>query len=324
MTRLHLLSRRQLLVFFSAAALAPALLPFGSARAADRVTVLAASYPALLAARAALEGLEGFVCTLLTDAQMGCPHDYAMTPQERMKLESADVIVLNGQGYEAFLGKDLLAGLKGLVIDAGQTITPLESMSPLVAGHGHDHAHDEHGDGHNPHHFASPACFARMVRTVADTLAAQYPHCADKLAANAARCEKDAETFANNMAELADRAGAQDIHLILQHDTLSWFFAGTPFHADAVLQEGDAESPSAAVLLDLADTMKKSGRTYLLAGDRQFRSDVLDLLSRESGAALVLLDTLVSGPAEAGREYYFTTMHNNLAALQKALVRQRQ
>lgn len=318
MFRCHLLSRRQLLVFLCAAAVTPAAFPSGSARASDNVTVLAASYPAFLAARAALEGCEGFVCTLLTDAGMGCPHDYAMTPQERMKLESADVIVISGQGYEAFLGKELLAGLRGRVIDAGKDITPLDAMSPLAAGHGHDHGHE---GGHNPHHFASPVCFARMVRTVADALAAAYPDEAEKLAASAARCENEAAAFARDMAALADGAGAQDIHLILQHDTLSWFFAGTPFHADAVLQEGDAESPSAAVLLGLADSMKKSGRTWLLAGDCQYRSDVLDLLAKESGAAVVLLDTLVSGPADAGSAYYFATMRSNLAALKKALDR---
>ena len=105
----------------------------------------------------------------------------------------------------------------------------------------------------------------------------------------------------------------------MQHDTLSWFFAGTSFPVDAILQEGDAQSPSAALLLSLAQTMKKSGKSHLLVGDKQFPTDVLDLLARESGGTIVLLDTLVSGPADAGAFHYLATMETNVTALHKAL-----
>ena len=83
------LSRRTALKSLAALAIAAIPAPFlapSIAHAADKIRVLAASYPALLAARTALEGVDSFECSLLTDAQMGCPHDYAMTPQERMNL----------------------------------------------------------------------------------------------------------------------------------------------------------------------------------------------------------------------------------------------
>ena len=88
---------------------------------------------------------------------------------------------------------------------------------------------------------------------------------------------------------------------------------------DTILQEGDAQSPSAALLLSLAQTMKKSGNSHLLVGDKQFPTDVLDLLARESGGTIVLLDTLVSGPADACASHYLATMEANVAALHKAL-----
>ena len=88
---------------------------------------------------------------------------------------------------------------------------------------------------------------------------------------------------------------------------------------DAILQEGDAQSPSAALLLSLAQTMKKSGNSHLLVGDKQFPTDVLDLLARESGGTIVLLDTLVSGPVDAAASHYLATMEANVAALHKAL-----
>lgn len=310
------LSRRTALKSLAALAIAAIPAPFlapSIAHAADKIRVLAASYPALLAARTALEGLDSFECSLLTDAQMGCPHDYAMTPQERMKLESADVLILSGKGYEAFLDARLLAGLKGLVIDAGKNVPPLEKGKALSS---HNHAH-AHGDT-NPHHFANPACFALMVETIAKGLSERFPEASQKLAANAKAFGEKASLLENELASLSRDRG-EDTHLVLQHDTLSWFFAGTSFPVDAILQEGDAQSPSAALLLSLAQTMKKSGKSHLLVGDKQFSTDVLDLLARESGGTIVLLDTLVSGPADAGASHYLATMEANVAALHKAL-----
>ncbi len=314
MFQTKLLSRRTALKSLAVLAIAAIPAPFlapSIAHAADTIRVLAASYPALLAARTALEGVDNFECSLLTDAQMGCPHDYAMTPQERMKLESADVLILSGKGYEAFLDARLLAGLKGLVIDAGKNVPPLEKGKALSS---HNHAH-AHGDT-NPHHFANPVCFALMVETIAKGLSERFPEASQKLAANAKAFGEKASLLENELASLS-RDG--DIHLILQHDTLSWFFAGTAFPVDAILQEGDAQSPSAALLLSLAQTMKKSGKSHLLVGDKQFSTDVLDLLARESGGTIVLLDTLVSGPADAGASHYLATMETNVAALHKAL-----
>ncbi len=308
------LSRRTALKSLGTLAIAPALGQFWVqplAYAAGKVQVLAASYPALLAARAALEGIDGFACTLLTDAQMGCPHDYSMTPQDRMKLEETDILVLNGKGYEAFLDRDLLASLKCLVIDAGRNVRPLARVEALSSN-----AH-AHGEETNPHHFANPACFALMVETVASDLGKRSPAVAPKLAANAASCQKKAQALEAGLAGLAREEG--DMHLVLQHDTLSWFFAGTAFHVDAILQEGDAPSPSAALLLSLADKMKKSGKKYLLVGDRQFPADTLELLANEGGGSIALVDTLVSGPADAGAAWYFSTMEANVAAVRKAL-----
>ena len=307
-------SRRTALKSLAALAIATISSPFflsSKAHAADKIRVLAASYPALLAARTALEGVDGFAYGLLTDAQMGCPHDYSMTPQERMKLDGADVLVMSGKGYEAFLDDRLLAGLKGLVIDAGKNVPPLEEREAL-SSHEHSHVHGET----NPHHFANPVSFALMVEAVARALSERFPEASQRLLANAKAFREKANALEN---ELVTLSRGRDTHLVLQHDTLSWFFAGTSFPVDAILQEGDAQSPSAAQLLSLAEIMKKSEKSYLLVGDRQFPTDVLELLSRESGGEIVLLDTLVSGPMDAGAAHYLSSMEANVAVLQKAL-----
>ena len=41
---------------------------------------------------------------LMLPSQLGCPHDYALTPDDLKKLAVADVLVINGHGMEEFLG----------------------------------------------------------------------------------------------------------------------------------------------------------------------------------------------------------------------------
>lgn len=57
-------------------------------------------------------------------AQAGCPHDYALTPQDMSKLAQADILVLNGLGLEAFLGSPSARAQKELhTIDSSKGIS---------------------------------------------------------------------------------------------------------------------------------------------------------------------------------------------------------
>ncbi len=326
------LSRRAFLGAMGACALTAALpLPV---RAQGPVRVLAATYPALLACDAVTRGLPGIELDLLVAAQTGCPHDYAMTPRDRMKLEDCDILVLNGGGFESFLDEQLIASLKCAVVDAGGGIDMRLPRPGFEtggrAGHDHEHVHEHHaeeGEDHegpehhhhhshgagNPHYFACPSRFARMAANAARGLAARCPEQARELA-------RRADAFAASMAALtADmRALGGDVRMVVQHDTLSWYFADTNFHVAAILQEEADEAPSAAALLRLVTRMKEGGG-YLLVAEPQYPSQVIDTLAAETGCGRVLIDTLASGGTEIPAGHYERVMRENLARLKAAL-----
>lgn len=74
----------------------------GTALAQTRV--LATTFPVYQIVRNITQNVPDVEVQLMLPAQAGCPHDYALTPQDMSKLAQADILVLNGLGLEAFLG----------------------------------------------------------------------------------------------------------------------------------------------------------------------------------------------------------------------------
>ena len=83
----------------------------GAALAQTRV--LATTFPVYQIIRNITQNVPDVEVQLMLPAQAGCPHDYALTPQDMSKLAQADILVLNGLGLEAFLGSPSARAQKG-------------------------------------------------------------------------------------------------------------------------------------------------------------------------------------------------------------------
>ena len=85
------------------------------------VNVLCTTAPVTLLAKAVIDGVGGYKVTTMLPAAIGCPHDYALTPQDMRKLAKADVIIINGLGMEDFLdGAIPRVNRKALVVDSSK------------------------------------------------------------------------------------------------------------------------------------------------------------------------------------------------------------
>ncbi len=100
------------------------LLPQKEAWSAEKtLKVLASTFPIYQITRNITAGASGIEVDLMIPAQMGCPHDYALTPQDMRKLAKADMLIINGQGMEEFLGAPLQKANPALkIIDSSQGI----------------------------------------------------------------------------------------------------------------------------------------------------------------------------------------------------------
>ncbi len=134
---------------------------YGKAGAAEQ-TVLATTFPIYQIVRNVAEGREGVTVDLMIPSQLGCPHHYALTPQDMQKLAKADFLVVNGLGMEEFLGAPVKkANPKIRVIDSSIGIKEtLQYSGDQHHEHGHGHEHGETGhhveEHHHGHHGEHP------------------------------------------------------------------------------------------------------------------------------------------------------------------------
>lgn len=110
--------------------------------------ILCTTFPIYQITRNVVQGRENVVAQLMLPSQLGCPHDYALTPQDMRKLAKADILVVNGLGMEEFLGAPVKkANPKITVIDSSIRI---KNTLEYSEGHVHGHAHSKaepHAEG---------------------------------------------------------------------------------------------------------------------------------------------------------------------------------
>lgn len=296
--------------------------PAAAASDAPALRVLASTYPVWLLTRAAADGVPGIEIRLLVDAAAGCPHDYAPTPADLLRIEQADLVVINGLGLEAAF-HDALARRGTDVLDCGaglgEALAAYADKFPAVrcqSGHGHTHAPGSADGAINPHIFAGPRLAALMVRSIAGELARRDP-------AHAAGYTQNADRFDAGMHNLEQRLrrlspGEERPRVLLQHDALVYLAADADFDILGIVQETSSAAPSASRLMEiLADVRQEKPR--LLLGEQQFTDRTMRMLAQESGIPLLCLDTLASGPEDVPADQYLRVMQNNVSLLEECL-----
>ena len=143
----------------------------GSRQGEDRSRVLVTTYPLYVATQNVLGDTDGVEVTLLSGAGAGCLHDYQLTPADRLAIEQADVVVINGVGAEPFLD--------GLVEESRLVDTSV-GLSYLCAASDHHHEEpDHHHTDYNEHIWLSPAAYLSQTWQVTQALMALNPDLAD-------------------------------------------------------------------------------------------------------------------------------------------------
>ncbi|MGI0048283.1 MAG: metal ABC transporter solute-binding protein, Zn/Mn family [Nitrososphaera sp.] len=102
------------------------------------------------------------------------PHDWEPAPQDRLKVQSADMLVINGAGFESWVG-DMEARA---IVDTSEGIE-LEHEEEIEDDHGHE-------GGANPHIWLDPVLAKHQVEKIRDAMVAADPENADYYNQNAA------------------------------------------------------------------------------------------------------------------------------------------
>jgi ABC-type Zn uptake system ZnuABC Zn-binding protein ZnuA len=292
-----------------------------SAQASEKQTIICSTYPIFQITRNIIAGHSGITVQLMIPAALGCPHDYALTPQDMQKLAKADVMIANGLGMEEYLGAPVEKANPHIkVIDSSVGIKEIlqyveddeHEDEHHAAGHNHDHEHN----GANPHLFASPRMVGLLALNIAGELSQLDPAGAGTYLANA-------KVYAAKMNALADEFSAlgkrlKNNRIVTQHGVFDYLARDMGLEVVAVVQEHGGEAPSAAEILTIVKTIKgkKAGAVFT---EPQYPAKVGQTIAREAGIVTATLDPVANGPENAPLDYYETVMRQNLQILAKSL-----
>lgn len=297
---------------------------FGATAGFAELNVLSTTFPIHQIARNVAQGRDGVDLQLLLPAGMGCPHDYALTPQDMRKLAAADVLVVNGLGLEEFLGAPVRAANPGIeTVDSSAGIQDLleyaHELHEAELDHDHEaeaeHGLDEHGhpsrESVNPHLFASPRRAARIALNVAGGLSKADPE-------GAGVYFRNAQAYAARMNALADELAAlgqtlKNNRIVEPHGVFDYLTRDMGLEIVAVLRPHGQE-PSAAEMLELVREIREKQAGAIFT-EPQYPAKVGEALARETGLPTATLDPVATGPDDAPLDYYETAMRKNMEVL---------
>lgn len=282
------------------------LLPL--AATGGELQVLCTTFPIYQITRNVAQGRGGVNVQLLLPASLGCPHDYALTPQDMQKLLGARVLVVNGAGLEEFLGAPVAKANPGLsVVDSSAGVSNLLTYQ------------SENAPGRqepNPHFFSSPRLAAQLAANIAAGLARADSEGADLY-------QKNAALYAVRMNRLADEFTAlgrtlANRRIVTQHGAFDYLARDAGLEVVAVLQAHAGQEPSAADMLELVKIIRAS-KAGAIFTEPQYPAKIGQTLARETGIPSAILDPTASGPENAPLDYYETVMRKNLETLRATL-----
>ncbi len=306
-----------------------------------RLEILTSTFPVHQITRNIIQGLGDINIQLMLPPQLGCPHDYALTPQDMRKLASADILIINGLGLEEFIGApldkansslmiiDSSAGIEGVIeFAADESHKPDNHHSSAnncshtdAENHHYTHNADNEVSGCdantkiNPHLFVSPSLRALLAENIARKLSRIIPDYAEIFIQNAIAYTTTMNQLAEEFSALGQRLANNNI--VQPHGVFDYLARDIGLEISAVIQP-HGQDPSAAEMIHIVRIIKEKNVGAILI-EPQYSDRAGKTLARETGVPIAVLDPVASGPEDAPLDYFETIMRQNMKTLESTL-----
>ena len=237
-------------------------------------------------------------------------HTFEPSPADAEKIRSADLIVMNGLGLDAWMAPLLEAANKS-------------SSETLLLGEGLDR---ESGwvylqsvkDGSvDPHIWLDPKGAEIYVQRIADRVSTDAPQLSEAITAVRAVSIKRIEALNDALTTAFAAISPAQKKIVTLHDAFGYFARAYGIEIVGVVVESPGQDPSAQEITALIDAVRRSGVKALFS-EVQFPSKVLNQISAETGATVLqnlYSDALGAPPADS----YLGVMQINADAILGAL-----
>lgn len=234
------------------------------------------------------------------------PHDFQFSPREVRKLETADMVVVNGLHLESWLDRAIRSSSHAkVVVEAAAGLEP-----DLIYGASSRSV----SDTPNPHVWLDPRLAEHEVTNILAALSKADPANEIGYTRNAgkyiARLEKLDEEFSNGLASCKGRS------IITFHDAFPYFARRYGLKVAGVIERVPDVEPSPKYLSELNRVIRRDG-IKVIFGDRQSSMKLPEQIGHDYNVAVAELDTLETG--EFKPDAYEEGMRKNLRILEKYL-----
>lgn len=220
------------------------------------------------------------------------PHDFALSPSDLRKLNRADVLVMNGAGFEDWLGK-ALRGSSATTIDASAGIRLVDD---------------------NPHIWLDPVLAIAQVENIRKGLAARDPDNAAVYNANAKSLTRRLKALDGEIRQSVK--GLRDRKLLTVHDAFRYFANRYGFEVVGVIEELPGRDPSPRALKALREVIV-ARQVKVIFTEPQESPRIVRSLSADLQIPVVEIDPMELGAPTAAM--YEETTRRNLDRLKEGL-----
>ncbi|NNC79261.1 MAG: zinc ABC transporter substrate-binding protein [Acidimicrobiales bacterium] len=271
-----------------------------------------------------VENLVGDQMNVLTVMPVGAdPHDFQASAQQVAQIGEADVLIVNGAGFEEGL-LDVIESAEADGVLTFEAISAVDTIEYDEGGHGHDDEedHDDHGESVDPHFFTDPARMAVAADALA-TFIVDNVEGIDEVALRALADSHIAELNALDQ-EVADTvAGLTEEQrvLVTNHEVFGYFANRYDFEVVGTVIPGGStvDGASAQALAELAEVVEAEGVPAIFA-DASSSDDLAVTLAEEVGdIEVVQLFSESLGDEDSEGATYLSMVRTNADRITAAL-----
>ncbi|MFB5613554.1 MAG: metal ABC transporter substrate-binding protein [Candidatus Nitrosomaritimum yanchengensis] len=239
------------------------------------------------------------------------PHDWEPTIQDVQKMQQADLIIINGIGFENWVDNLEEMNYQGNIVDTSNGIIKNEIFEEPNISDESEINHDEHESG-DPHIWLNPVLAKIQVQNIADSFSKLDPQNKNFYQTNAKNYKDKLDLL--NLKIKNDLSGCRH-DFIAFHDAFSYFADEYDLNQHTIISSNDPHAePTAKTLQNVINTARELNIKIIFTEDT-IDPKVSSVIANEIGGKILVLSPLES----TDKGDYISRMTENLENLKEAL-----
>ncbi len=245
------------------------------------------------------------------------PHDWEPTIRDTERLQRSDVIIVNGIGYEHWIGSLELTGIAGILVDTSNGISTLDSAKHDEEKHDeekHDEEkHDEEKHGAlDPHIWLNPVYAQLQVKNIANALSNSDPM-------NKNHYQSNAEIYNQELnlldAKIRTELSGCKTDFITFHDAFSYFSEEYGLTQHTIISSTDSHGEVTLQTLENIISLARELNIKIIFAEESASTKTSQVIADEIGGKVLVLSPLEI----VSDKTYVEKMTQNLESLKEAL-----